>query len=111
MRKDDGAVGLRVAAVINSGPNDDDGAGRWVLDVALSSRDSETVPSSDVVALITVAAVEVVSTVGDGEGARRRAVVTGWSPSFPFSSAEGSNSGADAPLLETGTLERGSGSG
>jgi len=70
MRKDDGAIGVRVAAVavIDSEPKNGK-TGRSLTGVALSSGDSRTGLSSDAVALVTIAVVVVVSTVG-GDGAR-----------------------------------------
>jgi hypothetical protein len=90
MRKDEGAPGLRVATVK---------AGRLLPDVAFASGDSEAAPSSGAVALITVAAVEVVSCVGDGDGGRGGTLSTEW-PSSGFSfSSEGSSSAGGATSL------------
>lgn len=88
MRKDDGAIGLRAAVdvvgVAASAMKDDGRAGRWLPDVA---GDSGRMPSSADVALVTVTAVEVVPTVGDGEGARGGTVASGVSGSRSFLSS------------------------
>jgi len=103
MRKDDGAVGLRVVAVavIDSEPKNGK-AGRWLTGVVPLSGDSGTGLSSDAVAPVTIVVAVVVSTVG-GDGARGRTVSTGWSSSCcSFLSSESSSSGADAPSLRIG---------
>ena len=97
MRKDDGAVGLRVVAVAVIGSEPNNGTtGRWLTGVALSSGDSGTGLSSDAVASVTIAVTVVVSTVGD-DGAWGGTVLTGWSSSCSFLSSEGLSSDADAP--------------
>jgi hypothetical protein len=99
-RKDVGATGLRIviiAGIVDVGAvpaalRDGGGTVLWLLvDVAMSSGDSVTESRSDAaagagaVALIVAAiTVEVVPTVGDGEGARGGADSTG--PAAPSSS-------------------------
>ena len=89
MRKDDGAaVALRVVAVAGAVSVAKDGrAGRWLLGAALSGN-SGTTPSSAAVAFVTVTTVEVVPTVGDGEGILGGIVLMGVDTSGSFLSPE-----------------------
>jgi hypothetical protein len=96
MRKDDG-TGLRGVAVPGAVSATKDGrAGRGPPDIEAPSGVSGTTPSPAAVALVIVTAVEVVPTVGDGEGARRGTIPTGVTTSCSFMS---SASGNDASLL------------
>ena len=113
MRKDDGAIGLRAAVAAagaaGSAKKVDGRGGRWLADDA---GDSGRMPSSAAVARVTVTAVEVVPTVGDGEGTRGGTVAIGVSGSCSFMSSEGSCSSDDRSLLlRSGAGERASRSG
>ena len=96
MRKDDGAIGLRVMAVAVIGSEPKNGTtGRWLTGVALSSGDSGTGLSLDAVTSVMIAVTVVVATVGD-DGARGGTVLTGRSSSCSFLSSVASSSDADA---------------
>lgn len=101
MRKDDGAAAaVRVVGAV-SGVAKDGRAGRGLLDAAPSGN-SGTTPSSAAVAFVTVTAVEVVPTVGEGEGIRGGTVLMGLSTSrgsFLSSKCSGPGSGTDALSL------------
>ena len=86
-------------------------AGRWPLDIAGDIEDSGTTPSSAAVALVTVTAVEVVPTVGDGEGIRGGTVPMGVTSSCSLVSSEGPGPVSDASTLRSGAGVRVSESG
>jgi hypothetical protein len=100
MRKDDGAAApMRDVAAVSAA--NDGRAGRGLLDPAPSGN-SGTTPSSAAVAFVTVTAVEVVPTVGEGEGIRGGTVLMGLSTSrgsFLSSKCSGPGSGTDALSL------------
>jgi hypothetical protein len=127
-RKDDG-TGLRVVAVPVTAPREgragccllevavlsgnsatavevavpgmkDGTTGRWLLDVTVSSEDSVTESSTDAVALIVApVTVEVVATVGDGDGARGGAVSAGLAASCSITPSEVSKGPDDDTAL------------
>ena len=101
MRKDDGGMGLVAVASATK----DGRTGLWPPVVPYGMGDSGTTPSS---AAVTVIAVEVVPTVGDGEGARGGTVPTGLSTCSFLSSGSGNDA---STLLRSGGGERVSGSG
>jgi len=75
-----------------------------------SCVNSGTLPSPDEAALVTVTAVDIVSTVGDGEGARGG---TAWTESFTFGSflsSKGSGSGEGVRISGSGRDVAASGS-
>ena len=63
---------------------------------------SATIPSAEEAAFVTVAAVDAVATVGDGDGGRGGAVSTGSTHSCSFVSSNVSESGDETAGSEVG---------
>lgn len=100
IRNEDGAIGFRiVGAAVTAAASKDGKAGRWLFDATGSSEVSVTAPSTEkMVAFVTVAAVDAVATVGDGDGGRGGAISTGSIKSRSFVSSDASGSGDDIAI-------------
>jgi len=104
MWNDDGGTGSRVVGgSVDVSALADRRMVSWLTDDTASCGDSATLPSPDTAALVTVTAVEIVSTVGDGEGTRRETAPTELFTSSPFLSSEGSGSGRDGAASGSST--------
>jgi len=105
MRNDDGAkapCGVGVAIIDVSAPIDGRTVSWLTDDAVVSCVDSGTLPSADEAALVTVTAVEIVSTVGDGEGARGGTASTELFTSGSFLSTGDSSSGEGERISGSG---------